>query len=90
MRGLGPWGLVAAVVAGALGATLGWVITSAGCGVDGCPVSAGVVAALVGIGAAVGAGIIASLTQRSLHEHEQRQRRGLPPQGAGCEQPEDT
>jgi hypothetical protein len=63
-----PWIIVPVAIAGIAGAVVGFLVTDASCTPTGCTAAASVVAALVGIGTAVGVGIVVVLALKSLSE----------------------
>jgi hypothetical protein len=80
-----PWVFGPAVIGMVIGGWLGYFIAElSGTGT----VVAVVLAALAGLAAAVGVGIVAVLALRSFDEWKIAEERGVPPPGVGCEVPD--
>jgi hypothetical protein len=63
-----PWIILPVAIAGLAGAAVGFLVTDASCTPNGCAAAASVVATIVGIGTAVGVGIVVVLALKSLSE----------------------
>jgi hypothetical protein len=78
MRFPNPWIAIPSLVAGFLGALLGWLITDISCQVDtsalakGCPGQATLVAVLAFVLTTVGMAVVMSLVSRSIAEWRDR------------------
>ena len=78
MRRPNPWIAIPALAMGALGAVLGWVVTSASCSQGegvACPGWAALFAVLAFLGVTIGVGLVLVLVYRSLAEWRERERR---------------
>lgn len=73
-----PWVLIPVLFATALGAALGYLVTSIGCRPDSCTITAVLMAIAGGAVGGVGVGVVAVLALRSLEEWH---RSGTPPDG---------
>ena len=62
------WIIVPVAVAGLAGAAVGFLVTDASCTPNGCAAAASMVAAIIGIGTAVGVGVVVVLALKSLSE----------------------
>jgi len=84
-----PWIIVPSVLAGALAALAGWVVTQVSCRIDaataGCPGWASVIAAAAFVAGSIGMAVVSVLVMRSLEEHRAAQARGEETPGPGCE-----
>ena len=92
-----PWIAIPSLVAGAISAALGWIVTSVSCtadvapGVPGspCPGWAATFAVLGFAGGTIGMAVVTVLAFRSLAEYNDARSGGREPPGPGCEVPED-
>lgn len=78
-RRLNPWIGGSALVLGAVGAWLGWLVTDLSCRADqvsasgGCPIWAVSIAGLSFIGVSIGTAVVLAMTSRSIAEFRQSQ-----------------
>lgn len=84
-----PWFLVPTLAAGAVGAGLGWVVTSTSCQPDTCVGWATFAAIAFGVMTMLGAGTVVVLAIRSIAEFQAADAIGEEPPGPGCEVPQD-
>ncbi len=85
---LNPWVAIPSILAGALAATAGWVVTEVSCRIDetsGCPGWAAAVATVAFVAATIGMAVVTVLVLRSLGEHRSAVERGEETPGPGCE-----
>jgi hypothetical protein len=64
-----PWVAVPALLAGIAGGIVGFIVTNASCAPGDCLVVASISAAIVGLGIALGVGVVSVLALKSIDEH---------------------
>lgn len=64
-----PWVAVPSLLAGLAGGIVGFIVTNASCAPGNCRVVASLTAAIVGLGIALGVGVVAVLALKSFDEH---------------------
>ena len=85
-----PWVAVPALLAGIAGGIVGFIVTDASCAPGNCRVVASITAAIVGLGIAVGVGVVAVLALKSIDEHRVHRERMVLTMLEGEQPPEDA
>lgn len=84
-----PWIVIPSLLAGALAALAGWVVTEVSCRIDsssaGCPGWAAGIATIAFVAGTIGMLIVSVLVSRSLAEHRAARARSEETPGPGCE-----
>jgi hypothetical protein len=83
------WVVALPVIGGVVvGIVVGWSIPHRRCAPDGCPLVEISAAAVTGLGALVGVGLVVALVTRSFDEYREATEQRRPPPAAGCESDE--